>query len=147
MKFNNEPITLESAKIKVKFGTVTVSAQPYGLDNSFSEMWPQPAPPMKVVHGKNGSATPNYTNPEYRKELEEREQALMAYRFYMALRKDENVAFDSVPIESKDSLIALKNEISNSDIAGGDVIDIIRTANFLSGLIDDDEGELQKLFV
>jgi len=147
MKFNNNPLCLKTGQIELSFGTVTVKALPYGFDARFSEIWPEPTPPRSVVGGKNANSTPNYDSPEYKNKVADRNQCLMAYRFYKSVEDDESLSFETPTPTSEEQLRALKNEIQNSSVSTGDVLKVINASAYLSDLIDDDNGEIGKLFV
>lgn len=126
---------------------VTVSGLPYGVEETFSEMWPEPAIRFKTVQGKGeAKQVPIYDDPSRDREIEQRNVAQQAYRLYLALINDPNVEFESTPTD-KDSLVALSKELQESGLNVGDVNLILSASIHVSNLDSELFDEIEQLFV
>lgn len=133
-------LTLPQRSPEVK---LVVAGLPYGVENTFNEMWPEPPLRFKTVQGKGQTRQePILSDPQRDKEIEQRVVALTAFRFYLALGADDRVTFDTIPT-NKETLLALIEEIKDSGFSAGEVMMVLNTSTKLSSLDDETWDNLE----
>lgn len=150
MKLNGNSIPLETQEVEIvrQAGTLKlrISAVSIGVRREFDAIYPNPTVPLLITETKQGrKSEENWHDPQFRKDMEEREYLKNIYLVYRVLAHDPNVEFENTPTDIP-SLRLLAKEFGASGLSEGDLLVILKQALKASNITHDEIDKVKSDF-
>lgn len=104
--------------------------------SAFSTLYPEPKPPSIMMAGETNSR-PDFTDPDYKKELSKYNRALHDYLYIMTYKDTEGLEFERVKLDDPTTWCLFHDELIESGITEAEFVTLASAALEVNSLSDD----------